>query len=202
MTTHQDNIFPVFDSILQRKDKESLLRQKAKVIWLTGLSGSGKTTIAIGLEKALNSQGILTQVLDGDNIRAGINNNLGFSDEDRKENIRRIAEVSKLFLNCGVVTINCFVSPTNEIRQQAKEIIGAEDFLEVFINTPLEICEQRDVKGLYKKARAGEIKDFTGINAPFEAPTHPFLAIKTEGKTVEQSVKEILNKVLPLIKTN
>lgn len=202
MTTHQDNIFPVFDSILQRKDKESLLRQKAKVIWLTGLSGSGKTTIAIGLEKALNSQGILTQVLDGDNIRAGINNNLGFSEDDRKENIRRIAEVSKLFLNCGVVTINCFVSPTNEIRQQAKEIIGAEDFLEVFINTPLEICEQRDVKGLYKKARAGEIKDFTGINAPFEAPTHPFLDVKTEGKTVEQSVNEILNKVLPLIKAN
>lgn len=202
MTTHQDNIFPVFDSILQRKDKESLLRQKAKVIWLTGLSGSGKTTIAIGLEKALNSQGILTQVLDGDNIRAGINNNLGFSEDDRKENIRRIAEVSKLFLNCGVITINCFVSPTNEIRQQAKEIIGAEDFLEVFINTPLEICEQRDVKGLYKKARAGEIKDFTGINAPFEAPTHPFLDVKTEGKTVEQSVNEILNKVLPLIKAN
>lgn len=202
MTAHQDNIFPVFDSILQRKDKESLLRQKAVVIWLTGLSGSGKTTIAIGLEKALNSQGILTQVLDGDNIRAGINNNLGFSDEDRKENIRRIAEVSKLFLNCGVVTINCFVSPTNEIRQQAKEIIGENDFLEVFINTPLEICEQRDVKGLYKKARAGEIKDFTGINAPFEAPTHPFLDVKTEGKTVEQSVNEILSKVLPLIKAN
>lgn len=202
MTTHQDNIFPVFDSILQRKDKESLLRQKAKVIWLTGLSGSGKTTIAIGLEKALNSNGILTQVLDGDNIRAGINNNLGFSEDDRKENIRRIAEVSKLFLNCGVVTINCFVSPTNEIRQQAKEIIGAEDFLEVFINTPLEICEQRDVKGLYKKARAGEIKDFTGINAPFEAPIHPFLDVKTEGKTVEQSVSVILSKVLPLIKPN
>jgi len=141
-------------------------------------------------------------VLDGDNIRAGINNNLGFSEDDRKENIRRIAEVSKLFLNCGVVTINCFVSPTNEIRQQAKEIIGAEDFLEVFINTPLEICEQRDVKGLYKKARAGEIKDFTGINAPFEAPTHPFLDVKTEDKTVEQSVNEILNKVLPLIKAN
>jgi adenylylsulfate kinase len=120
------------------------------------------------VRKALNSEGILTQVLDGDNIRAGINNNLGFSNEDRKENIRRIAEVSKLFLNCGVVTINCFVSPTHKIRQQAKEIIGENDFLEVFINTPIEICEQRDVKGLYKKARAGEIKDFTGINAPLK----------------------------------
>lgn len=202
MATKQENIFPVFDSILQRKDKESLLRQKAVVIWLTGLSGSGKTTIAIGLEKALNSEGVLTQVLDGDNIRVGINNNLGFSNEDRKENIRRIAEVSKLFLNCGVVTINCFVSPTNEIRQQAKDIIGENDFLEVFINTPIEICEQRDVKGLYKKARAGEIRDFTGINAPFEAPINPFLDVKTQDKTVEQSVNEILSKVLPIIKPN
>jgi adenylylsulfate kinase len=199
MSKTPENIFPVFDSILGRTAKESLLKQKAKVIWFTGLSGSGKTTIAIGLEKALNSKGILTQMLDGDNIRAGINNNLGFSNEDRKENIRRIAEVSKLFLNCGVVTINCFVSPTNEIRQQAKTIIGEKDFLEVFINTPLEICEQRDVKGLYKKARAGEIKDFTGINAPFEAPTQPFLDVKTQDKTIEQSVDEILSKVLPLI---
>ena len=199
MSKTPENIFPVFDSILGRNDKESLLNQKAVVIWFTGLSGSGKTTIAIGLEKALNSKGILTQVLDGDNIRAGINNNLGFSDEDRKENIRRIAEVSKLLLNCGIVTINCFVSPTNEIRQQAKDIIGEKDFLEIFINTPIEICEQRDVKGLYKKARAGEIKDFTGINAPFEAPTHPFLDVKTENKTIKQSVDEILSKVLPLI---
>lgn len=202
MSKTPENIFPVFDSILGREAKETLLKQKAVVIWFTGLSGSGKTTIAIGLEKALNNKGILTQVLDGDNIRAGINNNLGFSDEDRKENIRRIAEVSKLFLNCGIVTINCFVSPTNEIRHQAKEIIGKNNFLEIFINTPIEICEQRDVKGLYKKARAGEIKDFTGINAPFEAPTHPFLDVKTENKTVEQSVNEILSKVLPLIKAN
>lgn len=202
MSKTPENIFPVFDSILGRDDKELLLKQKAVVIWFTGLSGSGKTTIAIGLEKALNNKGILTQVLDGDNIRAGINNNLGFSNEDRKENIRRIAEVSKLFLNCGVVTINCFVSPTHEIRQQAKEIIGENDFLEMFINTPIEICEQRDVKGLYKKARAGEIKDFTGINAPFEAPTNPFLDVKTQDKTVEQSVNEILSKVLPIIKAN
>lgn len=202
MSKTPENIFPVFDSILGRTEKETLLHQKAVVIWFTGLSGSGKTTIAIGLEKALNGKGILTQVLDGDNIRAGINNNLGFSDEDRKENIRRIAEVSKLFLNCGIVTINCFVSPTNEIRQQAKDIIGEQDFLEIFINTPMEICEQRDVKGLYKKARAGEIKDFTGISSPFEAPLHPFLEVKTENKTVEQSVKEILSKVLPLIKAN
>lgn len=202
MSKTPENIFPVFDAILGRAAKEAILKQKAVVIWFTGLSGSGKTTIAIALEKELNKKGVLTQVLDGDNIRAGINNNLGFSEEDRKENIRRIAEVSKLFLNCGIVTINCFVSPTHEIRQQAKKIIGENDFLEVFINTPIEICEQRDVKGLYKKARAGEIKDFTGINAPFEAPTNPFLDVKTENKTVEQSVNEILSKVLPLIKAN
>ncbi len=200
MLTNQNNIFPIFDSILQRKDKESLLRQKSVVIWLTGLSGSGKTTIAIGLEKALNAKGILTQILDGDNIRAGINNNLGFSDEDRTENIRRIAEVSKLFLNCGIVTINCFVSPTHEIRQQAKLIIGEEDFLEIFINTPIEICEQRDVKGLYKKARAGAIKDFTGISSPFETPTKPFLEVKTVNKTIDESVNEILDKVVSKIK--
>jgi len=199
MSANQNNVFPVFDSILQRKDKESLLQQKSVVIWLTGLSGSGKTTIAIGLEKSLNSNGILTQILDGDNIRAGINNNLGFSEADRTENIRRIAEVSKLFLNCGIVTINCFVSPTYEIRQQAKSIIGEKDFLEIFINTPIEICEQRDVKGLYKKARAGEIKDFTGISAPFEAPQQPFLEVKTANKTIDESVKEILDKVLSKI---
>lgn len=196
MSKTPENIHPVFDSILGRKDKQALLKQQSVVIWFTGLSGSGKTTIAIALEKELNKRGILTQVLDGDNIRAGINNNLGFSENDRKENIRRIAEVTKLFLNCGIVTINCFVSPTNEIREQAKTIIGENDFLEIFINTPIEICEQRDVKGLYKKARAGEIKDFTGISSPFEAPVNPFLNVKTANRTVEESVKEILDKVL------
>ncbi|MGE0560252.1 MAG: adenylyl-sulfate kinase [Flavobacteriales bacterium] len=201
MSKIPEHIHPVFDSILGRKDKQTLLKQQSVVIWFTGLSGSGKTTIAIALEQELNKRGILTQVLDGDNIRAGINNNLGFSEEDRKENIRRIAEVTKLFLNCGIVTINCFVSPTNEIREQAKTIIGKNDFLEIFINTPLEICEQRDVKGLYKKARAGEIKDFTGISSPFEVPTDPFLDVKTANRTVEESVKEILDKVLPKIQS-
>jgi len=196
MSKIPNHIHPVFDSILGRKDKQALLKQQSVVIWFTGLSGSGKTTIAIALEKELNKRGILTQVLDGDNIRAGINNNLGFSEDDRKENIRRIAEVTKLFLDCGIVTINCFVSPTNEIREQAKTIIGENDFLEIFINTPIEICEQRDVKGLYKKARAGEIKDFTGISSPFEAPVNPFLNVKTANRTVEESVKEILDKVL------
>lgn len=196
---NQENIFPIFDQIVGRKEKEQLLNQTAKVIWMTGLSGSGKSTIAIALEKELVQKGFLTQVLDGDNIRTGINNNLGFSDADRTENIRRIAEVSKLFVNCGVITINCFVSPTNAIRNAAKEIIGKEDFVEVFIDTPLEICEQRDVKGLYKKARAGEIKDFTGINAPFEAPENTAIVVKTAHKTVDESVNTILEQILPLI---
>lgn len=196
---NQENIFPIFDQIVGRKEKEQLLNQTAKVIWMTGLSGSGKSTIAIALEKELVQKGFLTQVLDGDNIRTGINNNLGFSDADRTENIRRIAEVSKLFVNCGVITINCFVSPTNAIRNAAKEIIGKEDFVEVFIDTPIEICEQRDVKGLYKKARAGEIKDFTGINAPFEAPENAAIVVKTANKTVEESVNTILEQISPLI---
>lgn len=196
---NQENIFPIFDQIVGRKEKEQLLNQTAKVIWMTGLSGSGKSTIAIALEKELVQKGFLTQVLDGDNIRTGINNNLGFSDADRTENIRRIAEVSKLFVNCGVITINCFVSPTHAIRNAAKQIIGEDDFVEVFIDTPLEICEQRDVKGLYKKARAGEIKDFTGINAPFEAPENAAIIVKTANKTIEESVNTILEQILPII---
>ncbi len=187
------NIFPT-DKILLRADKENLLKQKGIAIWFTGLSGSGKTTIAIALEKQLHEKGLLTQILDGDNIRTGINNNLGFSDEDRIENIRRIAEVTKLFVNSGVVTICCFVSPTEEIRSNAKSIIGKDDFTEIFVNTPLEVCEKRDVKGLYAKARKGEIKDFTGINAPFEAPVNPAI-ILTDALSIEESVKKILDKI-------
>ena len=192
--------FSVFDELLQRSNKEKALNQFSKVIWLTGLSGSGKTSIALGLERKLHTNGYLTQILDGDNIRTGINKNLGFSDEDRTENIRRIAEVSKLFLNCGVITINCFVSPTIEIRKQAQQIIGGNDFIEVFINTPLEVCEQRDPKGLYKKARNGEIKDFTGVSAPFEVPTSPSIEIKTEGKSIEDCVNALYSEILILIK--
>lgn len=193
------NIYSIFDELLPKSAKENLLQQQAKVLWMTGLSGSGKTTIAKHLEKALHKKGYLTQLLDGDNIRAGINNNLGFSDTDRTENIRRIAEISKLFLNCGIITINCFVSPTEAIRNQAKDIIGEENFIEVFINTPLSVCESRDVKGLYKKARAGEIAEFTGISAPFEAPKSPAINITTENKTVEESTEEIINYLIPLI---
>ena len=187
------NIFPT-DKILQRADKEKLLEQKGFAIWFTGLSGSGKTTIAIELEKELHNKGLLTQILDGDNIRTGINNNLGFSDADRTENIRRIAEVAKLFVNSGLVTICCFVSPTEEIRNTAKNIIGTNDFLEVFVNTPIEICEQRDVKGLYAKARKGEIKDFTGVSAPFEAPANPAIEL-TDKLSVAESVNKIIEKL-------
>lgn len=151
MKNTPQNIHPIFEHLLQRADKEKLLQQRGVALWLTGLSGSGKSTLARGLEQRLYEQGMLTQVLDGDNVRTGINNNLGFSDEDRTENIRRIAEVTKLFVQCGIVTICSFVSPTIAIRQLAQQIIGPQDFLEVYINAPLEVCEQRDVKGLYKK---------------------------------------------------
>lgn len=193
--TPNENIHPVFDQLLQRADREKLLNQKAKVIWLTGLSGSGKTTLAIGLERALHDAGKLAYVLDGDNIRAGINSNLGFSEEDRKENIRRIAEVAKLFAHAGVITICCFVSPTIEIRSLAKSIIGENDFLEVYVNASLESCEQRDVKGLYAKARKGEIKDFTGIHQPFEAPEQPWLTIVTDQQSREESLSQLVEAV-------
>ncbi len=200
MNNISDNIHPIFDRIIDKNTKEEFLNQKAKVLWFTGLSGSGKSTVAIEVEKKLFAKSFLTQILDGDNIRDGINNNLGFSDEDRKENIRRIAEVSKLFINCGIITLNSFVSPTNEIRNLAKTIIGKDNFIEIFIDTPLEICEQRDVKGLYKKARAGEIKDFTGIDAPFEAPVNPNIIIKTENKTVEESANEVMDYILEYLR--
>lgn len=200
MNSKENNIYPVFDKMIQKSDKEYLLKQHAKVIWMTGLSGSGKTTIATALESALNQQGYLTQILDGDNIRAGINSNLGFSETDRIENIRRVAEISKLFLDCGIIVINCFVSPTENIREHAKTIIGKENFIEVYVNTPLETCEQRDVKGLYKKARKGEIKDFTGIDVPFEAPENSQIELKTADLNVGESVKKILTYIEPLIK--
>ena len=167
------NIYPIFDRMMSRDDKEQLLKQRGMMLWFTGLSGSGKSTVAIALERELHSRGLLCRILDGDNIRSGINNNLGFSAEDRVENIRRIAEVGRLFVDTGIITIAAFISPNNQLREMAAEIIGKDDFVEVFVSTPLEECEKRDVKGLYAKARRGEIKNFTGISAPFEAPEHP-----------------------------
>ena len=202
MSSHTKHIHPVFDRMLTREDKERLLKQNAKVFWMTGLSGSGKSTIGTAVEKELYAKGYLTQLLDGDNVRTGINNNLGFSTADRMENIRRIAEISKLFLSCGVITINTFVSPTNEIRELAKTIIGSKDFIEIYVNCPLEICEERDVKGLYKKARNGEIKDFTGITAPFEAPVNADLEIRTDKEPAEESVQKVLNYILEKVDYN
>jgi len=199
MTAQESHIYPIFSELLQRTDKEKLLKQKAIVIWMTGLSGSGKSTLAKGLEKKLYQDGFLSHLLDGDNVRSGINSDLRFSDTDRKENIRRIAEISKLFLDCGIITINCFVSPTKEIRKMAETIIGAKDFFEIFIHCPLNICEERDVKGLYKKARSGEIKDFTGINAPFEEPENARLMIRTDLQSAEKSVNELYKYILPYI---
>lgn len=187
-----NEIYPIFDQMLSRSDKEKLLGQKGVMLWFTGLSGSGKSTVAIALERALQKRGLLCRILDGDNIRSGINKGLGFTAEDRRENIRRIAEVAKLFVDTGIITIAAFISPSNDLRRMASDIIGAEDFKEVYISTPLEVCEARDVKGLYAKARRGEIKNFTGISAPFEVPEHPALSIDTSKVSLEDSVKQIL----------
>lgn len=195
----KNNIYPIFDKMLGRSDKESLLKQRGIMIWFTGLSGSGKSTIAIALERELQKRGLLCRILDGDNIRSGINNNLGFSAEDRIENIRRIAEIGKLFVDTGIITIATFISPNNAIREMAANIIGKEDFMEVYISTPIEECERRDVKGLYAKARRGEIKDFTGVSSPFEAPQHPDLSLDTSVLSVEESVNLLLNLILPKV---
>ena len=199
MIENNNNIYPIFDRMLAREDKEELLKQRSVMIWFTGLSGAGKSTIAIALERELHKRGLLCRILDGDNIRSGINNNLGFTEADRIENIRRIAEVSKLFVDTGIVTIAAFISPSNDIREMAANIIGKDDFLEVYVSTPIEECERRDVKGLYAKARRGEIKNFTGISAPFEAPAHPALVLDTSALSLEESVNKLLELILPRI---
>lgn len=194
-----ENIHPEFDKMLNRGDKESLLKQRGQVIWLYGLSGSGKSTLARALEKALHDKGFHTQILDGDNIRSGLNNNLGFSDEDRNENLRRIAEVAKLFLNAGVVTITSFITPKEDFRTMARDIVGADDFLDVFVKASFETCEERDVKGLYAKAKAGKIANFTGRDSSFEEPAHPGLLIDTDTQNIEESLNTLIEQVLPRI---
>ena len=184
---NKNNIYPIFDRMLAREDKEDLLKQHSVMIWFTGLSGSGKSTIAIALERELHKRGLLCRILDGDNIRSGINNNLGFSEADRVENIRRIAEVSKLFIDSGIITIAAFISPNNDIREMAANIIGQDDFLEIYVSTPLA-------------ARKGEIKNFTGISAPFEAPEHPALELDTSRLSLEESVNRLLELILPKVK--
>lgn len=197
--TLNENIYPIFDRMLGREEKEQLLGQRSVMVWFTGLSGSGKSTIAIALERELHKRGLLCRILDGDNIRSGINNNLGFSPSDRVENIRRIAEVSKLFVDTGIITIAAFISPNNELREMASRIIGKEDFLEVYVSTPIKECERRDVKGLYAKARRGEIKEFTGVSAPFEAPAAPALTLDTSLLSLEESVNQLLDLILPKV---
>lgn len=193
------SIYPIFERMEPRSAKERLLSQRGVTLWFTGLSGSGKSTIAIALERYLSSRGHLCRILDGDNIRCGINSDLGFSESDRRENIRRIAEVCKLFTSTGVITLAAFVSPTRDLRRMAAEIIGRDDFVEIYVSTPIEECERRDVKGLYAKARRGEIADFTGISAPFEAPDAADIEIDTSHTGVDECVRQIMERLAPRI---
>ena len=195
-----ENIYPIYDRMMSREDKEHLLGQRGLMVWFTGLSGSGKSTFAMGVERELHARGILCRILDGDNVRAGINSNLGFSAGDRSENIRRIAEVGKLFVQTGIVTLACFVSPTNDLRRMAKAIIGGGDFMEVYVSTPIQECERRDVKGLYARARRGEVKNFTGISAPFEVPEHADISIDTGRLTLEKSVRTLTEEIVERVK--
>lgn len=195
-----NNIHSIKHTLLQKADKEKLLKQRGIVLWMTGLSGSGKSTLARALEFDLFEKGYTTKLLDGDNLRTGLNNNLGFTEADRMENIRRAAEVAKLFLENGEVVICSFVSPTDEIRSLAKSIIGEQDYFDVYVNASFEECAKRDVKGLYKKALNGEIKNFTGLDAPFDAPKNPFIEIKTADEDFDISRNKLLTKVLEVIK--
>ena len=180
-------------AIITHKDREKLLNQKGCVLWFTGLSGSGKSTLAHEVENTLHERGHLTYVLDGDNIRHGLNQNLGFSPQDREENIRRIGEVSKLFADAGVIAMTAFISPYTADRDKVRALLTEGRFIEVFVDCPLEICEQRDTKGLYKKARTGEIKEFTGISAPYEAPAHPEIVVNTAQLSLPESAEQVID---------
>lgn len=193
-----NNLFP-FESKITKADRYRLLNQKPRVIWFTGLSGSGKSTLATHLEFQLYAQHFKTYLLDGDNVRTGLNNDLDFSDHSRKENIRRIGEVAKLFLDSGLVVLSAFISPFEEDRSQVRNIVGAENFLEVFVDCPLAVCEQRDVKGLYKKARLGEVSNFTGISSPYERPLHPDITINTHLQSLDESLTLLLDYIVPRI---
>jgi adenylylsulfate kinase len=197
-----ENIHPIFDRVLSRAEKEIRLGQRARVIWLYGLSGSGKSTLANALERRLHAEGKVTQLLDGDNVRTGLNKNLGFSDADRDENIRRVAEVAKLFVQAGIVTLCSFITPSRQQRAQAKAIIGAEDFAEVYVSASFDTCAARDPKGLYAKAKAGGVKQFTGKDSGFEEPQpeNGAYILNTEGETPEQSLERLYAFVAPRLK--
>ncbi len=196
MNAPLDHLYPVFEKMLPRSAKEALLGQSGVVVWMHGLSGSGKSTLANLLERRLHADGRLVKVLDGDNIRSGLNRNLGFSDEDRWENIRRVSEVAKLFAECGVITIASFITPNNELRRLAREVIGTDDLLEVYVKASFETCQDRDPKGLYAKVAAGEVKRFTGKDSAFEEPENPDLVIDTEAHDEEECLARLLDAVL------
>jgi adenylylsulfate kinase len=193
-----NHIYPVKTKV-SKGQRESLLHQQAKLVWFTGLSGSGKSTLAVQLEAQLHELGFKTYLLDGDNIRAGLNKDLTFTDEGRVENIRRIGEVSKLLIDAGIIVLSAFISPFRSDREQVKNIVGGDNFAEVFVDAPLEVCEQRDVKGLYKKARAGEVRNFTGIDSSYEAPERPDVHVPTHEMSVDQSIEKLLKFLLPKI---
>jgi len=195
-----DHIHPIHNRMLSLKKKEGRLNQKGHVFWFTGLSGSGKSTIALRIESLLFNEGRFVQLLDGDNVRTGISNNLSFSPEDRRENIRRIAEVAKLFRNAGYIVLCSFVSPLNEYRDLVKEILYPQSASIIYVEADIETCESRDVKGLYKKARTGEIKGFTGIDAPFEIPIQPELILNTQHNSLEQCVELFSKYAQPIVK--
>ena len=182
-------------------EREQLLKQRPLVLWFTGLSGSGKSTLADHTEQELYNLGFKTYLLDGDNIRHGLNSNLDFSEAGRQENIRRIGEVSKLFLDAGIIVLTAFISPYRSDRDKVRALIPQDRFMEIFVDCPLEVCEERDVKGLYAKARAGQIPDFTGIHSPYEPPLKPELVVETHRKNIDQCTREIIDTVLPLIRT-
>ena len=186
---------------VSREQREALLNQRGALIWFTGLSGSGKSTLSVQLEAVLHRKGYKTYLLDGDNIRSGLNKDLSFTDEGRVENIRRIGEVSRLFLDAGYVVLSAFISPFEADREQVKNIVGRENHIEVFVDCPLEVCEQRDTKGLYKKARAGIVKNFTGIDSPYEPPENPDVIIKSDEMNVDDAIELLLQKLLPRIKS-
>ena len=191
-------IYPIKTKV-SPEERQRLMNQKPKLIWFTGLSGSGKSTLAVQLEAALHAQGFKTYLLDGDNIRSGLNKDLTFTDDARIENIRRISEVCRLFLDAGVVLLSAFISPFQADRDQVRSIVGSENYIEIFVDAPLEVCEQRDVKGLYKRARAGEVKNFTGISSPYEKPSAPDVVITTDKMSVEESLALLLREIVPRI---
>jgi len=193
-----NNLFP-FESKITNQARFQLLQQNPKVIWFTGLSGSGKSTLATRLEVQLFKKNYKTYLLDGDNVRTGLNKDLDFSDFARKENIRRIGEVSKLFLDSGLIVLSAFISPFEEDRNLVRQIVGAENFIEVFVDCPLEVCETRDIKGLYKRARAGEVKNFTGISSPYERPLNPDITVSTHLQSVEESLDLLLHSITPRV---